>query len=57
VQGTENPATAKSIQNQCRAKFGPLVTPSKVLFIPAMPLLSSGKPDLPTIVKWTEDQK
>jgi long-chain acyl-CoA synthetase len=56
VQGVPDPATATRIQGECRVKFGPLIAPSKVLFIANLPLLASGKPDLVTLTKWAKDQ-
>jgi long-chain acyl-CoA synthetase len=56
LEGPKNPTLAHTIRQSCRATFGALATPARVLFIDALPLLPSGKPDLVALTKWAEDQ-
>lgn len=56
LEGTKDPELAANVQQDCRNTFGPLVAPKQILFHPALPLLASGKIDLPNLAKWVEDQ-
>jgi len=47
---------AEEIQRHCRAAFGPLIAPRRVLFKTDWPLLPSGKTDLNALAKWAEAQ-
>ncbi len=54
VGGTPDPDLSAAIIAACRAVHGPLAAPQKVLWHPDFPLLPSGKPDLPALVRWVE---
>ncbi|MGJ8626131.1 MAG: AMP-binding protein [Sulfitobacter sp.] len=56
MQGQPDAAVAQAVKDVCRIKFGALRTPTKVLFHPDLPLLSSGKIDLVALTKWVKDQ-
>lgn len=56
LQGQLDAGTAQALKDLCREKLGALRTPAKVLFHPAVPLLSSGKIDLIALAKWVEEQ-
>ncbi|MBS9717914.1 AMP-binding protein [Pseudohalocynthiibacter aestuariivivens] len=51
VAGNENAETRDRLIRLCRQNLGPLKAPRKIIFLPDFPLLSSGKPDLPSIRK------
>ncbi len=54
LEGAENAARADSIKAACRATFGALATPHRVLFRADLPLLTSGKVDLRALTDWVE---
>lgn len=56
LEGPANADLAAEVQRLCRERFGPLVAPKQILFHLALPLLASGKIDLPKLSKWVEDQ-
>jgi long-chain acyl-CoA synthetase len=56
IEGPADPDLAAQVQQICRDRFGPLIAPKQILFHPALPLLASGKIDLPQLAKWVEGQ-
>lgn len=56
LQGTTDTKLADDILTQCRARFGPLIAPHRVLFHDCFPMLASGKADFQTLATWMEEQ-
>ncbi len=46
-----------TILRACRAKFGALASPRRVILIDTLPLLKSGKTDLITLANWLETRR
>jgi len=57
LQGQTNPELAEAVTTLCRTNLGSLMTPTKVMFHPDLPLLASGKIDLIALSKWAGDQQ
>lgn len=55
VAGKANASRQQDLLDLCRAHFGPLAAPRRVISLPDYPLLPSGKPDLRAIAKRLED--
>ena len=56
IEGPTDAALARSLRQSCRAAFGALASPARVLFIEALPVLPSGKTNLGALTVWLEDQ-
>jgi len=57
LEGAQDATLATQVRQTCRGKFGALATPAQVLFIDQMPLLASGKIDLPSLGHWVAAQQ
>jgi long-chain acyl-CoA synthetase len=57
VQAPADPDLGDQILRRCRAAFGALCAPKKLLFHPSLPLLGGGKVDLIQLAAWAEDQR
>lgn len=46
VEGAPDDGLARRIRDDCRARLGDHAVPRRVIFLPALPMLPAGKPDL-----------
>ena len=51
VEGAEDAGLAARLRRACRAALGDHAAPRRVLFLPRLPLLPSGKPDLAALAR------
>lgn len=56
LQGIERADVARQATDVCKDKLGPAATPRRVVFRDTLPLLASGKVDLPSLATWLEDR-
>ena len=52
IAGDENTETRDRLTKRCRQSLGPLKAPREIIFLRDFPLLSSGKPDIPSICRF-----
>ncbi|MFT4012697.1 MAG: AMP-binding protein [Paracoccus sp. (in: a-proteobacteria)] len=49
IEGAPDPTLEARLRAACRARLGPHCVPRRMLFLPRLPVLPSGKPDLPAL--------
>ncbi len=49
TEGEQDPALAQRMRETIRSEFGAIATPGEVIFLPSLPMLPSGKVDVPAL--------